>query len=553
MTSKPSLATVLLLTLVCTASVGAKEWTVPDDFATVQEALNHARTGDTVLVREGRYKENLVWPDVDGIRLVAMDGPERTILDGGGKDRVITLIGSQGPQTLVEGFTITNGAVSGYGAGIMISDSSPTIRGNVFVDNHAIPADGTWTTQMNNIGGGGIFCRYSQARIVGNRFIRNSGLVGGGVYNFSSASLIEGNLFRECTSYNGGGAIFSLHTPGARITSNRFEDNSSLYGGAIWCFVESAPSILNNIFLRNRASAAGGAISASALSTPVIVNNWFERNEAGDGGGAIHCFRSSAVVDGNTIAQNHAPAGGAIQVDPSSAPFLQNNLFVSNRSDEGPAVLISPLAGLLFSYNALWDNAPEQYGTTDGVRDLPPTNIVADPALVVGLRTRYCLAQEAAGEPLTSPCVDAGNPLLAPLGSTRSDGVRDQNVRDIGAHEIGDLPDDPTVVVAASQGSYAPGDEVRVWVVARNLRAAPTTVNLAVSVELRGEIHVLPQQNPLTLPAGDELHLDVISFQLPETTAPMETVKIYAGLFDPADGRLLGSYDVTALELPIAP
>ena len=42
---------------------------VPEDYTSIQSALNAAGTGDTVLVQPGTYTENIIWPETNGIKL----------------------------------------------------------------------------------------------------------------------------------------------------------------------------------------------------------------------------------------------------------------------------------------------------------------------------------------------------------------------------------------------------------------------------------------------------------------------------------------------------
>ena len=45
---------------------------VPNDFTTIQQALNSATTFDTITVSPGIYNENLIWPKTNGIHLISL-------------------------------------------------------------------------------------------------------------------------------------------------------------------------------------------------------------------------------------------------------------------------------------------------------------------------------------------------------------------------------------------------------------------------------------------------------------------------------------------------
>jgi hypothetical protein len=146
----PRLLPFLLLPCLLPAAT-AQVRRVPTQYATITAALQAAQQGDTILVAPGNYQELIVWPATQLLRLVAESGPASTTIDANKTGTPLTMSRSMTRATLVEGFTITGGLLTGqrnYGAGIHLSGgASPTIRGCVITGNES---NGTYW----NYGGG---------------------------------------------------------------------------------------------------------------------------------------------------------------------------------------------------------------------------------------------------------------------------------------------------------------------------------------------------------------------------------------------------------------
>ena len=87
---------------------------VPQDFETIQSAIEAASNGDVVLVAPnsengGPYIENINFMG-KAITVMSSAGPEETTIDGGAKGVVVRFIKKEGPDSILEGFTIRNGA-----------------------------------------------------------------------------------------------------------------------------------------------------------------------------------------------------------------------------------------------------------------------------------------------------------------------------------------------------------------------------------------------------------------------------------------------------------
>ena len=98
---------------------------VPGDYPTIQEAINAAVDGDEVEVHPGTYNETINFLG-KAIRVYSTDGSDVTIIDGQQNGTVVTCANGEGPETVIDGFTITG--VSGTNGGAMRNyQSSATV------------------------------------------------------------------------------------------------------------------------------------------------------------------------------------------------------------------------------------------------------------------------------------------------------------------------------------------------------------------------------------------------------------------------------------------
>ncbi|MBC8234384.1 leucine-rich repeat domain-containing protein [bacterium] len=188
---------------------------------TIQAGIDIASNGDTVLVADGTYTgEGNKDLDFGGkaITVTSENGSDNCIIDCEGSYSGFYFHSGETSESVVSGFTITNGygSYGGYGGGgISCYSSSPMIQNNKIIGN------------FGTGGGGGISCYSSSPIIQSNEIIGNSGdLYGGGIY------------CRENSS--------------PTIQNNKIYENSAEYdGGGIFCLENSFPVVLNTILWAN--------------------------------------------------------------------------------------------------------------------------------------------------------------------------------------------------------------------------------------------------------------------------------------------------------------
>ncbi len=107
-----------------------------DPFCTIQAGIDAAVNGDEVLVAGGTYNEQISFSG-KAITVRSSGGAGLTTIDGTGLNgSVVTCIGGESPDTVLDGFTITGGNAT-TGGGMHNDNSSPTVTNCTFSGNTA--------------------------------------------------------------------------------------------------------------------------------------------------------------------------------------------------------------------------------------------------------------------------------------------------------------------------------------------------------------------------------------------------------------------------------
>ncbi len=357
---------------------------VPGDQPTIQAGIDAASNGDTVLVADGAYFENINFQGkaITVASNFLMDGDTmhitNTIIDGSQPSHpdsasVVYFISDEDTTSIIQGFTITGGK-------------------------------GTYLPTTRR-GGGGILCYYSGAKIMNNYIERDTivnnlagvNLRGGGLYYFADNDwddylVIKDNKFRwnylknTAADKDASGSAFTIACDatitGNEITNNHAESNSvkaaffcisppvsckvlvsnntishnkslgvgsnsSAYGSAMY-LIGVFGQVNNNVIMHNEQSSqstCGGAISAWKTDTSLVIenniiaHNYFSNAQTCRGGG-INLIWSTAKIVNNLIYNNSATNGGGISILDTSKceTIIINNTIVQNSADIGGGI-----------------------------------------------------------------------------------------------------------------------------------------------------------------------------------------------------------------------
>jgi len=330
------------------------------DFITIQEAVNHAISGDTITVKAGTYEENIFILG-KSISLMAQDGPEQTIIDGGQKDSVIVIDHTGKGETKIEGFTIRNGKAYNGGGIYCRGDSHTTITNCTISGNSA-----------ND--GGGIYCRgdtsISHCTISGN-----SAYNGGGIYCWGDTSISNCTISGNSAKY-GGGILCGGDTTisNCTISGNSAQDD----GGGIYCWGDTT---ISNCTISGNSAERGGGIYCDWYSSPSISHCTISGNSANYGGGIYEDFSSPQIT--NCILWADSPH----EIDWANSFFptitysdIQGGWSGQGNIDADP-LFVDPNSG---DYQ-LKAGSPCIDAANPNAPGLPATDIIGNPRVINGL------------------------------------------------------------------------------------------------------------------------------------------------------------------------
>jgi parallel beta-helix repeat protein len=197
--------------------------TVPDNYPTIQQAINAANPGDTIFIKNGIYFEEVVLNKT--VSLVG-ESPENTIIDG----RFLNVSIGTAITITADGANVTRLMTANHGAGIEISSSCNVISENIITNNTfagiLVYSCANNTVQRNHVD----HCTLQGIQLggtEGNKISENTiSYCGRGLaINYSSHNTVTTNVVKKCTSDPGDG-IFLTASEYNVVAANFISANS---------------------------------------------------------------------------------------------------------------------------------------------------------------------------------------------------------------------------------------------------------------------------------------------------------------------------------------
>ena len=204
----------------------------------IQDAVNAAAGGDTVLVTNGVYSGGIFV--TNPLALLSVNGPRLTVIDGGAAVRCVSLTNGAS----LAGFTLTNG------------------------------------TDNIGSGGGGVWCASTNAVVTNCVITGNSAFGGGGA---------AGGTLNFCT-LTGNSGVYGGGAAGCSLNNCTLVGNGASYGGG------AHSSDLNNcLVVSNVVNATGaGAFDSTLVNCTVWGNTAFDGTSGIQG-----CVAQNCIIGGN--------------------------------------------------------------------------------------------------------------------------------------------------------------------------------------------------------------------------------------------------------------
>lgn len=290
---------------------------VPQNYTTIQDAVNAASAGDLIFVSAGTYYEHVV---VDKSVTLVGEDRDRTIIDGAGSGIIVTIASS---NVTISNFTIRNSGKLGRG----ISWTENTLD-NVNITGNILTSHGIGITGLSNVS-------HENFYILGNNISDN--LIGVHVEDDNVPPKVLGNIIIQNSI-----GIQLENVNNTRIVDNIIFNNTQ-YG-------IKANRTFESVFLGNNITMNGVGISLFNSGNVTVGYNLLSKGDTH----MVEEMESFQFI-GNTVTNN---TNNGLTIMNATNTVITGNQILSNEKDGLLLTMkqVEPRLGVVMADNVISEN-----------------------------------------------------------------------------------------------------------------------------------------------------------------------------------------------------
>jgi len=313
---------------------------VPDDYDTIQEAIDAANQSDCIYVRSGTFYENItIEGNTKNGLILCGENRNTTIIDAGNKNGTCTATIKNTDDVTITGFTITGSGLDYYRKGYLMSGIYCVQANDAYIHNNTIQNNG------NGINGDS----YSKVIIDNNLIIDNlgNGIMSKAVNYIYNNSIVHNGFGNDPKIMNGDGIEIQNSAGASCVCYNHIKDNRV---DGIWDETIDNHEIIGNTIEGNGQYGIHIQEGRNCKISNNCIHSNGDKNVFQNYGGGIWLYQSTYnIINNNTIYENMR----GIHITESHWNDVMNNIIHHN---DKAGLEFGQTSSNVVSYNDIYYN-----------------------------------------------------------------------------------------------------------------------------------------------------------------------------------------------------